>query len=111
MRGKETYLRQSVTAVLIGLVATLAVGWRQTSRPKSALQPDKPLIEVRTVSSQTFDILFAPEKHEEPTESTLANPFSMRVCFAANTRYFLKDLLTGGGSDEPVFTSKAQRIN
>ena len=46
-------------AVLIGLAATLAVGWGQASGAKPI---DKPL--VRIIGSQSFDILFAEQESE-----------------------------------------------
>lgn len=96
MRGKETYLKQSTMAVLIGLVATLAVGWSQASGTKPNLQSGG--IRARTVSSRAFNISPA----EEVATPAHADQGSMRVCFAANTKCFLQGLPTGFEPGERV---------
>jgi hypothetical protein len=105
LRGKETYLRQSVTAVLIGLAATLAAGWSHASGAQPATHPGEPLTEVRVqaVGSQAFDVSFAEEGTTTET--------STRGCFAANAGYFLPGLPTGVELSKQIIAAKAQCIN
>lgn len=93
MKGQETYLKQSATAVLIGLVATLAVGWGHASVAKQTLYASKPsaALRVRTVSSQALKGLSA----EETTTHARVTQDSVRACFALNTEYFLARLPAG----------------
>lgn len=113
MRGKPTYLSQSVTAVMIALVAMLAVGQNHASGAKPARAPQKSAFQMRvqTVGLHPTDCLSTSEKQDQITACFNLGQNSSRFSFVVRPSDFLPGLLTGGELAERFITAKTACVN
>jgi hypothetical protein len=113
VRGKPTYLSQSVTAVMIALVAMLAVGQNQASGAKPALEPQVTVFQMRVqpIGPRASDPFFASAKQDEISACSYLSQDSSRFSLVVRPNDFLPGLLTGGELAERFITARKACVN
>ena len=98
VKGKPTYLRQSVTAVMIALVALLVMGRNHASGARPA--PESPEVafnpQAQTISLRAAAGGFTTEKQGAMTACARLGQASSRLRFTVYTTDYLRGLLAGG---------------
>ena len=113
VRGKPTYLSQSVTAVMIALVAMLVLGRNQASSAKPALEPQASVFQMRaqTVGLHTTDSLSTSAKPDQRVACFYLDQNSSRFSFVVRPNDFLPGLLTGDELAERFITTRTASVN
>jgi hypothetical protein len=112
VKGKPTYLRQSVTAVMIALVALLVMGRNHASGAQPALESPEVAFKprVQTVSLHAADGV-TPEKQSEMLACARLGQAALRLRFTVHTTDYLRGLLSGGALAERFIVDKTACLN